>query len=137
MMRWRRRPEVIDYFSPQKWEVNACFMWSSYSVVEFIDNQPCWLNKNEWHPHHRRIMDPRWLHVPITYRMWNAAQTISSWNRLNLVSSLSQSGLCLLNVLLELGLINIRICFLEVLTDSEFWILLSSVFHSITVYGKK
>ena len=69
--------------------------------------------------------------------MWNAAQTLSSWNRLNLVSSLSQSGLCLLNVLLELGLINIRICFLEVLTDSEFWILLSSVFHSITVYGKK
>ena len=31
----------------------------------------------------------------------------------------------------------IRICFLKALTDSEFRILLSSLFHSITVDGKK
>ena len=32
---------------------------------------------------------------------------------------------------------NLRICFLKALTDSEFRILLSSLFHSITVGGKK
>ena len=32
---------------------------------------------------------------------------------------------------------NLRICFLKALTDSEFRILLSSLFHSITVDGKK
>ena len=55
----------------------------------------------------------------------------------NLVSSLIPWGLCTLNVLLGLGLINLRICFLKALTDSEFRILLSSLFHSITVDGKK
>ena len=55
----------------------------------------------------------------------------------NLVSSLIPWGLCTLNVLLGLGLINLRICFLKALTDSEFQILLSSLFHSITVDGKK
>ena len=54
----------------------------------------------------------------------------------NLVSSLIPWGLCTLNVLLGLGLINLRICFLKALTDSEFRILLSSLFHSITVDRK-
>ena len=34
-------------------------------------------------------------------------------------------------------MINLRICFLEALTNSEFQILLSSLFHSITMDGKK
>ena len=32
---------------------------------------------------------------------------------------------------------NLRICFLKALTDSEFRILLSSLLHSITANGKK
>ena len=54
----------------------------------------------------------------------------------HLVSSLIPWGLCTLNILLGLGLINLRICFLKALTDSEFWLLLS-LFHSITVDGQK
>ena len=34
-------------------------------------------------------------------------------------------------------MVNLRICFLKALTDSEFRILLWSLFHSITVDGKK
>ena len=55
----------------------------------------------------------------------------------NLVSSSIPWGLCTLNVLLGLGLINLRACFLKALTDSEFRILLSSLFHSIAVDGEK
>ena len=39
---------------------------------------------------------------------------------LNLVSSLIPWGLCTLDVLLGLGLLNLRICFLKAQTDSEF-----------------
>ena len=31
----------MDCFSPQKWEVNACYMWTGYSVFGFTDIQPC------------------------------------------------------------------------------------------------
>ena len=55
----------------------------------------------------------------------------------NLVNSLIPWGLCSLNELLGLGLINLRICLLKVLTDCEFRILLSSLFHSTTVDWKK
>ena len=55
----------------------------------------------------------------------------------NLVNSLIPWWLYTLTVLLGLGLINLRIFFLKALTDSEFWILLLSLFHSITVDGKK
>ena len=54
----------------------------------------------------------------------------------NLVSSLIPWGLCTF-LLLALGLINLRICFLKVLTDSKSRMLLSSLFHSIRVDGKE
>ena len=55
----------------------------------------------------------------------------------NFVSSLIPWELCTLNVLLGLALLNLRISLLKAPSDSEFWILLSSSFHSITVDGKK
>ena len=36
-----RNTKVLDSFSPQKWEVDACAMWSVYSVLGFTDNHPC------------------------------------------------------------------------------------------------
>ena len=55
----------------------------------------------------------------------------------NLVSSLIPWGLCTLNLLLGLGLKNLRMGFLKALTNSEFQMLLSSLFHWRTVDGKK
>ena len=42
-----------------------------------------------------------------------------------------------MNVLLGLGLINPRICFIKALINSEFRILLSNLFHSISMDGKE
>ena len=49
-----RNTKILDSFLPQKMEVYACSIWSSYSVSEFTDNQPCWRVKHKWRPHHRR-----------------------------------------------------------------------------------
>ena len=56
-----------------------------------------------------------------------------------LVSSSVLWGLCALSStsIIEIGLINLRICFLKALTNSEFRIWLLSLLHSITVDGKK
>ena len=51
-------------------------------------------------------------------------RNVYSWKRLTatrtLISSLNPGGLCTLNVVLGIDVINLRICFLKVLTDSKF-----------------
>ena len=49
-----RNTEVLDSFPTQKWEVNACFIWSGYSVLEFTNNQPCKRENHKWRLHNRR-----------------------------------------------------------------------------------
>ena len=40
MMWLSRSPKALDYFSPQKWKVKACSMWSGYLVFGFNDIRP-------------------------------------------------------------------------------------------------
>ena len=37
MMWLSRTTKVLDSFSPQKWKVNTCSLWSGYSVFGFTD----------------------------------------------------------------------------------------------------
>ena len=96
-----------------------------------------WAFKNKWivvsifRRQLQNVSKKGWkLHLNLCTRKWLRPYR-------NLATSLISWGLYTLNVLLGLGLINLRICFLKALTDSEFRILLSSLFHSITVDGKK
>ena len=41
MMWLSRNSEVLNPFSFQKWEVNACTIKSGYSVLGLTDIQPC------------------------------------------------------------------------------------------------
>ena len=88
MMWLNRNTEVLDSFPPQKWEVNACSMWSgstqclsslTISLVSSISMNDVLIIGG------KRFMDRTRSHVSITLHMWTAAHVlISSWKRLQL-----------------------------------------------------
>ena len=41
MMWLSRKTKLLDSFSPQKWEVSGCSMWSGYSVFGSTNIQSC------------------------------------------------------------------------------------------------
>ena len=47
-----RNTKLLEFFPPQKWDVNAYSMWSSYSMFGFTDSQPCYQAKELWITHH-------------------------------------------------------------------------------------
>ena len=72
----------IGFFSPQKWEVKACSMWSDLGSLTFslVSSQ----SMNEFPIMQGKIIIYHTQsHTSITYHMWTAAHAlISSWNRL-------------------------------------------------------
>ena len=74
IMIWlNRNTKVLHSISPQKWEVNACSIWSGYSVFRFVsatslNGVPTIRGK--------RIMDRTWSHASITWHVWTVTHSL-------------------------------------------------------------
>ena len=64
-----RNTWVLDSFSPQKWEVNACSMWSGYPVFGFTDIQLCQHDKHSFNWSNNKV---RFSFNQTIWKRWGA-----------------------------------------------------------------